>query len=558
MAGRVHGRVRDGRVFILSDRALDFAALRPVSPEFQLAGDSERVALTCAALGVRADELDLPVPLERVAYREALATLESRGIVEDARLTQYGKAVEAMPCDRPWAELLVHCDDDLLPALAVDERHRVAAPDDARGAKPRWAHRSPGATTSPRTTCTPRRTGGTGSSATCTGCRVTCSMRTSREWGERRGVLVKSIEDAALAMASVYRALRLPLPSELPPARDGDAAPLPGAAGARPAILPRDRRGDGSAASPRECRRRACAGAGGRSREPCGTSPTGLACRARPSRGRRLPRDLVRKYAVEHPAELVFDAERSQAPLRRRRRVTYFGFELEREDEPIRDWRGSEAASARRVLADALARGEALHPAVRRHRQAIDEIREAWRRSGGTTPRLGQDDLAALYERALDGIDDVAPVACRPAAHRLGCGAPARGAGALAGACPARLRCGIVSCRSSTTWRRMTAAGSLTASPDCGSRRSSRARSWRTTSPCSTGRSGSRSRAVRLARCGRTTFESCGGSSTLRRAGDEKGRRRDDDGRRRPQGNGPPRGGKKGRVPWHEKRRRRR
>ncbi|HEX6966910.1 MAG TPA: DEAD/DEAH box helicase, partial [Gemmatimonadaceae bacterium] len=59
MAGRVHGRVEGGRVFILSDRHIDFAKLQPTEPEFQLAGDSERVALTCADLGVRADELEL-------------------------------------------------------------------------------------------------------------------------------------------------------------------------------------------------------------------------------------------------------------------------------------------------------------------------------------------------------------------------------------------------------------------------------------------------------------------------------------------------------------------
>ena len=62
MAGRVHGRVPDGEVFILSDRELDFASLRPTPPEFQLAGDAERVAITCAALGVDARDLDLPGP----------------------------------------------------------------------------------------------------------------------------------------------------------------------------------------------------------------------------------------------------------------------------------------------------------------------------------------------------------------------------------------------------------------------------------------------------------------------------------------------------------------
>ncbi len=82
MAGRVHGRVEGGRVFILSDRPLHFASLRPTEPEFQLAGEPERVALTAAALGVRADELDLPVPLDRNAYRRALTKLQARGIVD--------------------------------------------------------------------------------------------------------------------------------------------------------------------------------------------------------------------------------------------------------------------------------------------------------------------------------------------------------------------------------------------------------------------------------------------------------------------------------------------
>src|SRR5215213_8747857 len=104
MAGRVHGRVEGGRVFILSDREIDFYSLRPTEPEFQLAGDSERVALTCAALGVRADELDLPVPLDRRSYRRALQNLQGRGVVDErGMLSQYGKAVEALPVERPWA-----------------------------------------------------------------------------------------------------------------------------------------------------------------------------------------------------------------------------------------------------------------------------------------------------------------------------------------------------------------------------------------------------------------------------------------------------------------------
>ena len=84
-----------------------------------MAGESERVALTCADLGVRADALDLPVPLDRASYRKALTLLEERGLVENGRLTAYGRAVEALPVERAWGELIVNGDDEMLPALAV-------------------------------------------------------------------------------------------------------------------------------------------------------------------------------------------------------------------------------------------------------------------------------------------------------------------------------------------------------------------------------------------------------------------------------------------------------
>jgi HrpA-like RNA helicase len=133
MAGRVHGRVAGGRVFILSDRDIQFSALRPTAPDFQLAGDSERVAMTCADLGVAADQLELAVPLDRVAYRKAVSLLERRGIIENGRLSRYGKAVEAMPVDRAWAELLVNADDELVPYLAVmssiESLHRMTRED---------------------------------------------------------------------------------------------------------------------------------------------------------------------------------------------------------------------------------------------------------------------------------------------------------------------------------------------------------------------------------------------------------------------------------------------
>ena len=68
---------------------------------------------------------------------------------------------------------------------------------------------------------------------------------------------------------------------------------------------------------------------------------------------------------------------------------------------PVDEIPGELVDRARALLADALARGEARHPAAKHDRVAIEEIREAWRRSGGRTPRLGREDLAAIYERQL-------------------------------------------------------------------------------------------------------------------------------------------------------------
>src|SRR5207247_11396641 len=111
---------------------------RPRPPEFQLAGDAERVAITCAALGVDARELDLPVPLDRKAYRDAVELLTERGLIERGRLTRYGRDVEAMPVERPWGELLYHADPELVPMVAVaasvESLHRMTREErDLRG-----------------------------------------------------------------------------------------------------------------------------------------------------------------------------------------------------------------------------------------------------------------------------------------------------------------------------------------------------------------------------------------------------------------------------------------
>jgi hypothetical protein len=123
--------------------------------------------------------------------------------------------------------------------------------------------------------------------------------------------------------------------------------------------------------------------------------------------GTQLPMDIIRRFATSDDATMEYDAERRKSPLVLRSRVEYFGFELEREVEAIDHFPAGREDEARQVLADALARGEARHFAVKRNLPLIDAVREGWRRSGGRLPRLSQADLAAMYRARLAGVDSL-------------------------------------------------------------------------------------------------------------------------------------------------------
>ena len=413
MAGRVHGRVEGGRVFILSDRDIHFASLRPTAPDFQLAGDSERVALTCADLGVRADELDLPVALDRASYKRAVERLEARGVIENGRLSRYGKAVEALPVERAWAELIVHADDELIPYLAVmssiESLHRMTREErDLEGLM------VPGSDHLTAYNLYAEAFTKCGYLGDVYGLPRQLFDESVEVWGERRGVLVKSLEDAALAMASVFRAVRLPLPSTMPVARDAIHKKF-GELLAQ--FMPFDlvieeRTADGRDA--RVSRTSVCGSWGavaGTLRyfaDKFGTPRASI-------EGTQIPLDRIRRYATRTAPELVFDGRHKEAPLALKRRVEYFGFELERDIEPLADtWPPDLAAQARHVIAAALARGEARHSAVKRNTPIIEQIREWWRRSGGTIPRLGLAELTAWYERELADATSIADVRAAP------------------------------------------------------------------------------------------------------------------------------------------------
>ncbi len=406
MAGRVHGRVENGRVFILSDRDIHFAALKPTEPEFQLAGDSERVAITCADLGVRADELDLPVPLDRRAYREAVQLLERRGIIDErGRLSQYGKAVEAMPVDRAWAELLVHADEELVPFVAVmasiESLHRMTR--EERDLNGLLVAGSDHLTAYNLYAEAFRRAGYAGE---VFGLPRHLFDDRIGQWSEERGALVKSIEDAALGMASIYRTLEMRLPDQMPYAGDRVHRRF---AELLARIMPFDLVIDEHTANGDEARvsKTSVCGAWGAIAGELRYFADRMGIPRASIEGTQIPLELIKKYATRGSAALVYDPERKRAPMSIRRLVEYFGFELEREHEPVDLFPPELADEARRALAQSLAKMEARHWAVKKNRAAIEQARELYKRSGGRTPKLGLPELTSLYEAKLAGVNSL-------------------------------------------------------------------------------------------------------------------------------------------------------
>ena len=404
MAGRVHGRVPKGEVAILSDRDLNFESLRPTPPEFQLAGDAERVAITCAAIGVDARDLDLPVPLDRTADRRAIDLLTRRGLVENGRLSSYGREVEALPVERSWGELLVHADDQLVPVVAVcsniDSLHRMTREErDLHGVV---VNGSDHLTAYNLFAEAVNQHGYLGQVYGLP--RHLFDEAGLAEWADRRGVLVKAIEDTALGVASVYRSLELPLPKQFPYASK-DIRRMWADLLAR--IMPFDLVIDERTVDGQEARvsKTSVAGSWGAVAgtlrffaDRFGTPRAGI-------EGTTLSYDLVRRYAALGPPKIVLGGTRKhQRPMIERRR-SYFGFDLETEAQPIAGEVPQELQEAARdMLTGALILGETVHPDQHRLRRALDEIDELWRRSGGTLPSLSPDQVRLRIRRQLEHV----------------------------------------------------------------------------------------------------------------------------------------------------------
>ena len=394
MAGRVHGRVQGGEVYILSDRDLEFADLRPTAPEFQLAGDAERVAITCAAIGVDAAELDLPVPLDRRAYRESVAMLTERGLIDHGRLTTYGRDVEAMPVERPWGELLYHAEPSLVPLVAVasniESLHRMTREERQLGGLI-----VPGSDHITAYNVYAEAVNKHGYLGEVYGLpRHLFRDEDIERWAEERGVLVKAIEDIALGAASVYRQLELPLPAKLP---YGDRKTLEVFADLVAKIMPFDLVIDEQTADGREARvsRSSVCGSWGAIAGTLRYFADRFGVPRASIEGTQIPERAIRGYARRGRPQAVFERQRRREGLMVVRAVEYFGFTLDRDVEPLPSPFPEELAdAARQALVQALLAGETPHPDQGKVRRALERFGHYWRRSGGQLSQARSEKLS--------------------------------------------------------------------------------------------------------------------------------------------------------------------
>jgi hypothetical protein len=403
MAGRVHGRVAKGEVYILSDRRMVFEDLVPGPPEFQLAGDAERVAITCASIGVDAADLELPVPLDKTAYRRAMEVLIDRGLIKDGRLTPYGREVEAMPVERAWGELLVRADPELVPLVAtaanIDSLHRMTR--EERELHGLIANGSDHLTAANVYAEAVNQHGYLGE---VYGLPRHLFEEGLAEWAEKRGVLVKSVEDTALGVAAVYRALEVPLPKTMPYAsKELRNRFIELVARVMPFDLVIDEHTvDGTEARISKTSMAGSWGAvAGNLRffgDRNGIARAGI-------EGTTIPYDLVRQNARKGTPLVSVAGARKHRHLAVSRRLTYFGFELETVMEEIRgEVPSALQEQARDALADAMLSGDTPHPDQGRIRRALSELGELWRRSGGTLDQAATPVLRARIRSALADV----------------------------------------------------------------------------------------------------------------------------------------------------------
>ena len=310
-----------------------------------------------------------------------------------------------MPVDRGWGELLVQCDPELAPVLAVasniDSLHRMSREErDFRGIA---------ITGSDHLTVYnlyAEAVNRCGSVAKVFGLDRHVFEEGIAAWAEERGVLVKAIEDAAMGMASVYRSLELGLPRGLPyVTKELKAKFLDLLARVMPFdLVMDDRTADGQdvriGKSSLAGNWGATAGTVRYFADRFGTPRASID-------GTTIPLDLVRQNAKRGAPMVRMTGGRKQPQrLVVARTLSYFGFELETVEEPLIE-PVSEGLRGALVdaLADGLIDGSAAHPDQGLVRRAVRELGDLWRRSGGREKGCDPDAVRTAVAAQLGGVE---------------------------------------------------------------------------------------------------------------------------------------------------------
>ena len=402
MAGRVHGRVPNGEVDDPQrPRVSTSGHSVPPLQNSSLPGTPSGWPLPAPPSGVDARDLDLPVPLDRSRVSDGRWSCSPPvGLVENGRLTSYGREVEALPVERSWGELLV-MPGQLVPMVAVcstfDSLYRMTREErDLHGV---LVNGSDHLTTYNLYAEAVNQHGYVGE---VYGLPRHLFEDGLEEWAERRGVLVKAIEDAALGVASVYRSLELPLPKQLPYAnRDirRDWADL------LARIMPFDLVIDEHTADGQVARvsKTSVAGSWGAVAGTLRYFADRFGVPRASVEGTTLSYDLIRTYARLSQPRMVLLGPRKHQQLALERRRTFFGFELETQTEPLEGPIPAELRpAARDTLTDSIQNDETSHPDQSRLRRSMAELDELWRRSGGTVPAIAPENLRARIREQLE------------------------------------------------------------------------------------------------------------------------------------------------------------
>jgi hypothetical protein len=121
--------------------------------------------------------------------------------------------------------------------------------------------------------------------------------------------------------------------------------------------------------------------------------------------GTTLPYDLIREHAQWGAPVVALSTRRKDQHLIARRRLSYFGFELETVTEKIdEDIPEALQSAVREALTDAVMAGETMHPDQGRIRRTLEEFGELWRRSAGTLAAISAPSLRGRVRDQLDGV----------------------------------------------------------------------------------------------------------------------------------------------------------